>query len=370
MKDYNSELIILFQRYFRVEHFGWCSHGIFRLEVMHPANIPFDTSQFKTVVQNWRNIESVIDYSDLGLSTHLLDTTTCNQLTSIDISFFDIAYMSDMPRNKTRAFIASIHNAPSLTSITLSHTTIKREDLEALHKSTPNLKFVKLDEIRIYCTDTRALIGIQPAENIQSFSMQICALDLEDVSARTVESTPQNWIYYIGNKYTQLQDLELCSNKPSLTTDSNRELTSASLAKALGNLKQLKTYTVNLVAPSQQALDILDANEVQLSHLMMSVDKEMDPIEETLDLITSAPPTSTVFFLLVQKDRTLNDLAISRGVITLGRRLNHLTHLTIYAKSIDVFKVDLYVDILQNLDLLESLEIRSIELLHRSTYSS
>lgn len=352
MMDCTSEIIIGLPTVFPgVRHLYWGGYTSDRL-----PSVKFNTALFSEMAENWiTNMESIFDYSCyLDLSTHLLETAACHRLTSIDISFFSFPLPTNITYNKIRVLIASIHDAPSLERVTLKYTAIRLEDLEALHRSTPHLKLLNLDSIQIYSSDTRDLGETNPAESIERLSTKEIMLDdVREGRDQILENVLHNWILYIGGKYTQLSELELRLNTEFFRVE-NQGLVSAALVSALSNLTHVKKYAVNLIPPTQQVLEILNGDNIQLEYLMISLNA-LPATEETFNIVAAAHSTSTVSSLLVECDHATNSLAISRGFMLLGRSLTHLTHLKIdYGYTANV--VLLIVDVLQNLTLLENLE--------------
>lgn len=134
----------------------------------------------------------------------------------------------------------------------------------------------------------------------------------------------------------------------------NEALISASLVRVLGNLRHLDTHAVNLIPSSEALLDILGANRIQLKQLMMHLGCS-SPIEEIFNSVIAASSTSTLSSLLVECGHTTDSLAVSRGLMNLGRSLQNLTHLKVSYGYADCVAL-LFVDVLQKLTLLESLE--------------
>lgn len=129
-------------------------------------------SLFKMMAENWSNLKNIIDRSyRLDLSTHLLESRRCDQLTSIEISFRNKSEADSTACDKLNALITHIHNAPSFEKIFLIRVVITTANLEALHQAAPKLKDIKLDTVFVYGDDTNALMGYSPAEKMESFSM-------------------------------------------------------------------------------------------------------------------------------------------------------------------------------------------------------
>lgn len=184
------------------------------MELYNPKGIDIDSSLFGVMVDNWIHLESIVDYSKcLDLSTQLFERAICKQLTSIDISFCDDGVASPtIPHNKLKTLIASIHNAPSLEIIAFRLVPIKIADMENLHRRTPNLKSVKLEYVRIWTNeDPTTLVDLGLAKKMTCFSLG--ALMLERSEGPGERDSKKNvldaWILYVGDKYTQSQDLEL-----------------------------------------------------------------------------------------------------------------------------------------------------------------
>lgn len=102
--------------------------------------------------------------------------------------------------------------------------------------------------------------------------MSVCHAETLEGNWQPPDNALQKWISYIGRKYIHLEKLEFWVYGGVII--SNKEL-------ILNNLKQLKNYSVNLIPPSQTVLDALNANNVQLNHLLVYLDS-LSPIEGTL----------------------------------------------------------------------------------------
>lgn len=109
--------------------------------------------------------------------------------------------------------------------------------------------------------------------------MSVCHAETLEGNWQPPDNTLQKWISYIGRKYIHLEKLEFWVYGGVII--SNKELIADSLASILNNLKQLKNYSVNLIPPSQTVLDALNANNVQLNHLLVYLDS-LSLIEGTL----------------------------------------------------------------------------------------
>lgn len=179
--DYQSKFIKTFPAVFPgVRHFEWNRRR-------SAANLKFDTSLFKVYIRrNWTKIETIIDHTYyLDLSTHLLGTATCEQLTSINISFKNYNSSEESAREKMKALISTIHNAPALEKVVFRHMAIRVADVENLHQGAPNLTTVELDNIYTNREDTRALIVSNSAKKIKSFS--ILVLEIEERAEEMTE---------------------------------------------------------------------------------------------------------------------------------------------------------------------------------------
>lgn len=83
--------------------------------------------------------------------------------------------------------------------------------MENIRKGASNLNSLKLDDSHISAEDTCALIHLDSAENIKTLS--ICASLIDEMNeergAQPMDILLQEWISYIGSKYTQLTDMEM-----------------------------------------------------------------------------------------------------------------------------------------------------------------
>lgn len=70
----------------------------------------------------------------------------------------------------------------------------------------------------------------------------------------------------------------MCVDAATVHDVNNKVLITTSLVGALGNLKQLSKYIVNLVPPSQAVFDTFNANGIQLKKFLLLLDTR-DPIE-------------------------------------------------------------------------------------------
>lgn len=248
--------------------------------------------------------------------------------------------------------IARIHNVPPLERVTFRHVPIKLADMENLHRRAPNLRSVKLDNVRIYHECSRDLVNLVHAENITAFSIMVVIMPRQEVKEGSMNAL-NAWISYIGNKYFQLRGLDLCVEHYNIGV-ANKELTTELLVRTLGNLNHLSSYSVNLFPPSPSVLDMLDANEIRLQHLMIHLERGSS-FGETFNIVMASPSTSTLSSLAIEGQFGVNPLAIGRRLIPLCLSLQHLTHLKVdcYFSTNEVF---LLVDIIHNLTMLQSLE--------------
>lgn len=302
-----------------VRHFVWVRNK-------NAAALVFDAPRFKIQLRRtWTNIETIIDHCyHLDLSTHLLEISTCDQLTSIEVSFANYNTAEDTAREKLKALISTIDNAPSLEKVVFRHMPVELADMENLHRDARNLTAVKLDNVYISTDDSRASIVPHPAWNVKSFSMY--ASDFYAISYgdddRSLENVMGNWITYIG-----VRDLILCTEQQTLGIQ-DTELVSGFLASALGNLKHLISYSVNLAIPSELVLNVLNENKVQLSHLMILLDPSC-PIEVIFNPVITSQACLTLSSLTVDCGYDMDALDVGRGLTSLDRSLQYLTYLKV-----------------------------------------
>lgn len=212
-----------------------------------------------------------------------------------------------------KTLIASIHNGPALERIVFKEVPITLADMENLHRGAQNLKSVKMQDVCIYKEYPRALVGLHPVESITSFSLMVTNIENsgEEEGGETLVNALNAWISYNGSRYIHLSYLELCIDQSSLAAIDEEDLTSTFLANALGNLKHLSSYAVNLIAPWQSVLNVLDTNEIGLKHLMIYFEEKehQPPFEETINAVMEAPSTSTLSSLSVECKQISNSLA-------------------------------------------------------------
>lgn len=74
---------------------------------------------YARALQQWKNIEYLVGRTQhLNIATHLLESTTCDKLTRLRISFDDYAPMAiEIYRNLLQDLIKNIYNAPSLEHV-------------------------------------------------------------------------------------------------------------------------------------------------------------------------------------------------------------------------------------------------------------
>lgn len=122
-------------------------------------------SLFKIMVKYWKDLESIIDCSSrLDLPTHLLEATNCKQVTSIDVSFTGYDQNNGDKRERMRALIKNIHNAPLLEKVVFRDVSVRLADIEYIHNACPKLKLVKLNSVSINANDTGTPADLEPAK--------------------------------------------------------------------------------------------------------------------------------------------------------------------------------------------------------------
>lgn len=182
---------------------------------------------------------------------------------------------------------------------------------------------------------------------------------MEDEDEELLEDVLQTWISNIGNKYIGLKDLET-NFEQGIWSVNNKDLMSAPLATVVGNLKNLKNYSVNLALPTKSVLDLLDSNKIELKHLTIAVEEE-DPIEESFNSVMAAQSSSTLSSLSVNCGVATDALAVISKLISFGYVLQYLTHLKFdYGSSLDT--TILFLDILKKLTRLEGLEFALLQM--------
>lgn len=152
--------------------------------------------------------------------------------------------------------------------------------------------------------------------------------------------------------------MELCLDQEYFPVG-DKELISTSMANALGNLKHLKNYAINLIPPSPPVLKVLNRNKTQLKHLMIPLGTSTF-IEETFNFVKAAQSCLTVSSIALETAVYTDALAVGRGLVDLGTQLKHLTHPKVgyeYSSKTTL----LFVDIIQNLTMLESLEFGKLD---------
>lgn len=108
-----------------------------------------------------------------------------------------------------------------------------------------------------------------------------------------------------------------------------------------------------MAPPSRAIPDTLNANQIQLEHLLIYLD-ESSPIEETFNFVKVAQSCSTVSSFVIESADNTDTLTISRGLVAFGAGLKHVTHLSFQYYLSDNTTL-LFVDIVQNLTTLEKL---------------
>lgn len=126
------------------------------LERTEVTNRSPEETAYTAALQNWKNIESLVDRTlHLDIANDLLKSTHCDKLTCLEICFGgnhndNVDGISFDSRNVLHDLIDPIHNAPSLECVHFDWATIGLQDLENLHKSLPRLKSLKLDTVVLF----------------------------------------------------------------------------------------------------------------------------------------------------------------------------------------------------------------------------
>lgn len=272
-----------------------------------------------------------------------------DNLSSLEIGYaFDIHPNINQRHERTQALIKLIHNAPLLEKLVLRYAAVDISDLENLHKEGTKLKHLEFDHVQMYDNDVENQRFYYSTDNLETFSVKHVAFSI-------LGTTVQERILYIGSKYPQLKNLDLQLNH-TLQVEEAEEIR-RSLEIALRNLKHLKSYSDDLCYLSGPTLDVMTENDVQLDHFGFLLGAD-EPIEEIVASIKTARPASTISSpALGCNDSSIDVFILGQSLFDTCVHLKYLTRLDFNCCYADKAPV-LLIDILQNLTMLESLELR------------
>lgn len=168
-----------------------------------------------------------------------------------------------------------------------------------------------------------------------------------EVDPEAIENILHDWSTYIGKRYIKLR------------ATGETGSTSSYLVNALGNLKYLTNYSLNLAPPFKLVFDAFDENHVQLEHLVIHLESHY-PIQEIFNSVKAAQSCSSLSSLAIECHATTNAMDLSLGLLPLDRSLRNLTHLNIDYGRRSADTIILLLDIIQNLTMLESLEFQGL----------
>lgn len=332
-----------------------------RVQFMELNGADINTQEFE-MVKIWNSVEKIVDSSTDGNSVYgsgiiqLLALLTFNHLDSLELTF-TIEKVDSHDRHKTtKALIKALRNTPSLKDLTLTNAVIRIKDAEELHSRVTTLKHLKFNRVCIFQSDdveyefdekeTKA--HYTPSEILELLSMQ----DMEAAKNNAIN----NWISYVGHKYPKLRELDL-GLRHDYDLD-GKESAKDSLVEALGNMKRLTRYSVDVAPITKATFDVMKANDIQLDHFGFSVYTN-DPAQ-TFAPIQAAQSVSSVSSLAMKCNAGTNISILNDSLMNLYLNLNNLTSLEITCFSNSAPTLIVYV--LQNLCMLKSLVLKEIKI--------
>lgn len=252
---------------------------------------------FTVMADNWNSLEKIVESGFGGppMTVILLIPWTFPQLTSVDLSLS--RSKSEIERYAMTVLLTQlIKNIPSLENLTVTNSVVTIVNVEDIHVTATKLKHLKFGDVHL-CTEAAINpASYHPSQSLECFSLMditVIANIIDRMAGaaddRATANAIREWIKYIGNKYPQLQALELTLSEQ---ITGGKKIITATLITALRNLTHLKCYSVMGISSSKQPiLDIMAENEVQLKRFEFFVDED-DGIEEIFSFIQTAPPIS------------------------------------------------------------------------------
>lgn len=99
----------------------------------------YTDDDFQVRATNWKNVETIVDcHYMMNATMYLLKLMTFDNLTSLELTCVPDRASIVGQRERTRALIEGIHNAPSLEKLDLQDTVLKIEDAEYIRTKNQN----------------------------------------------------------------------------------------------------------------------------------------------------------------------------------------------------------------------------------------
>ncbi|KAI9031587.1 hypothetical protein CLU79DRAFT_729238 [Phycomyces nitens] len=162
-----------------------------------PETHPVDAVDLASHLGSWKYLRQITERFDTTLSNTVLSTTTNNSLTHLSVCFPDYIKV-----HLIRTFFTVLPNAQYLRSLSINRMALRFDLLEWIHTSCPQLETLCLLDITLQAptqTIPQIVSRYTPSTTMRTFKLQGCWNLYEHYE----------WIYYIAQKYPNVQFLEL-----------------------------------------------------------------------------------------------------------------------------------------------------------------
>jgi hypothetical protein len=244
----------------------------------------------QTLAQNWEKLGFIkeIDTGYLLVTLKLLDTSFC--MRSLASLHMDLLYQSEKSFQK---LLEKLKHAPMLEHLHLEHVFhFNYQRIDLLHKNTPNLKFLELNEVNyLFVDDSKGLEEVNyPRIGNLSTTSKLCSFSI------TFESDQgfvlDNWemnivrcIEYISHKYISLMSVTI--HRSGILESFNAKAVATNyLGKAFSSWIQLKKLDMRPIFLSADILHIMDTCHIRLEELKVYIHNAAD-MEQFINLAHS-----------------------------------------------------------------------------------
>ncbi|KAI9471804.1 MAG: hypothetical protein EXX96DRAFT_611124 [Benjaminiella poitrasii] len=237
------------------------------------------TNQNEIPYSRWKHLRRLTELQGFTITTYLLraHSSPLLSLTHLSIRFDPI---QNTMKNE---FLASLHRAEDLVSLSLDSITLSLTEIEAIHHSCPYLQKFRLINATLKSIGTtieekRAVGSYQfiPARHMKTFKFENSGDLYENYE----------WLYYFAVKYNALEDLELwCEYSvdhpsrlpPTLQDLEERYIALARLGMHCRSLKSIKLLNITVNCWLFEAMDRVGT---QLDSIALG-----DMTDNTIDLL-------------------------------------------------------------------------------------
>lgn len=311
-------------------------------------------------IKNWNRLEYLVDHSDsFLLSKYILKYCVLHNLKQLEVSLY---HDQDEPGSKRdlKILLDNIHHAPALEQITLIEPTIRLDDLELLHNNAQNLKELTLTDIDFSAQQEKYIIVSNPASKLEKFSLKL----VSDVDA--VENCIYKWFSYIGQKYKNLQVIQIKTstigeNLRILSEPSEQpEQSEQAVMNMIWDMKCIRSYAMDLYPLTDRIMNIMERNKIKLNNLRLRL-KDISDNVQMFDVMKKSSLKEHIDTLAIRisvfPTGQLADLSyVGHGLRELPKIFIHLVHLDI-KRIPPIGTTKLLIHIIQSLPVLEILSV-------------